>query len=492
MKFRTKSSGTKTINLAGGKAYAESPKLELVSLLLTSFVSDKFYEKATDQLDRLALLVHRIPDKLFAAKAGIYARTKFGMRSITHALISEVAHWAKGCEWLKRAVDKIVYRPDDALEIMSYYQGKYGPKLSHGLEKGLALSVKKFDAYQLAKYRGTRSNVKMVDLFNMVHPRPDNEEQATVYRKLMRGELKSTDTWETKLTQAGQEAAAIEDESERAEKLQKSKAESWKELLISKKLGYFALLRNLRNILEQAPEAAEEACAQLVNEKAIKKSLVLPFRFNTAAAELAAVKGSRQMMEAVNDALEISLSNVPKFSGRTLVALDESGSMQGRPVEIGSLFAAVLYKTNNADLLTFSDSARFRNMNSRDSALSLAQNLQRDFSGGGTSFNSIFKKLDEKYDRIFILSDMQGWMGDDDDFGFMEGGSPDKTFAAYKKRTGADPFVYSIDLNGYGTLQFPERNVFAVAGFSEKIFDLIKYLETDRDALVAEIDKIEI
>ena len=65
-----------------------------------------------------------------------------------------------------------------------------------------------------------------------------------------------------------------------------------------------------------------------------------------------------------------------------------------------------------------------------------------------------------------------------------------KTFNEYKERTGANPFIYSFYLNSYGSMQFPEQNVFALAGFSEKVFDIMKLLEQDKKALVNEINKM--
>ena len=38
----------KTENLAGGQAYTQTPELELVSILLTSFANDTFYKSAND------------------------------------------------------------------------------------------------------------------------------------------------------------------------------------------------------------------------------------------------------------------------------------------------------------------------------------------------------------------------------------------------------------------------------------------------------------
>jgi hypothetical protein len=36
-----------------------------------------------------------------------------------------------------------------------------------------------------------------------------------------------------------------------------------------------------------------------------------------------------------------------------------------------------------------------------------------------------------------------------------------------------------FDLTGYGTLMFPESQVRVVSGFSDKVFDMIKYIDQD-------------
>lgn len=493
-KFRnTNVNKTKTVNLAGGQAYKESTKLELVSLLLTSFVNDKFYESADSQLNRLAQMVKDLPDKKFAAKAAIYARNEFGMRSITHALAAELVANVKGEQWTKNAISKIVKRADDMLEILAYYASKYGKPIPNSLKKGLRKAIGGFNSYELAKYKGSKSDVKMVDLVNLVHPK-GNENNSDALKKLVIGELKSTETWEAKLSDAGKQVSEIADETEKAEKLTELKKDAWKEMLEKKKLGYFALLRNLRNIIEQAPECLDLACEQLVDKEAIKRSLVLPFRFQTAMTEVTKVHGSRKAVMAISEALDASVANVPKFNGKTLIALDESGSMSGKPWEIGSLFAAVLFKANeDADLMTFSNDARFQRPNPLDSVSTISKAL--DCSQGGTNFHSIFDKAKEKYDRIIILSDLQGWMEGAASFSWIasSSGKPlSKTFLDYKKRTGADPKIFSFDLNGHGTLQFPESNVYCIAGWSERIFEVMKLLEEDRNALINKIEQIEL
>lgn len=472
-KFNLKSSGTKTVNLAGGEAYSQSPQLELVSILLTSFANDKFYRTSDEEFKKLRELI-KLNDKLFVAKAAIYARTQFGMRSITHVLASELAKHISGEDWAKNFYKNIVYRPDDITEILSYHKANNG-KITNAMKKGLAMSFDKFGDYSIAKYRGDGKELKLVDAVNLLHPIP-TEQNADALKQLVNGTLRSFDTWETELTKAGQEASSEEEKDE-------LKKEAWASLIESGKIGYFALLRNLRNIIEQSPESLGKALEILVDEKRIKNSLVLPFRFLTAYNEIKKLSGGgavRALM-SISDAIDISLSNVPVFKGETLVVLDTSYSMVGKPSEIGSMFAAALVKSNRCDFMSFSNDAHYQTLNPKDSTLTIANSIH--FAAGGTNFHSIFQRVHKKYDRIIILSDMQGWIGYT---------SPKAYFNSYKSATGANPYVYSFDLMGYGTMQFPESNVFCIAGFSEKIFDIMALLETDKKALINSIDSIEL
>jgi hypothetical protein len=116
----------------------------------------------------------------------------------------------------------------------------------------------------------------------------------------------------------------------------------------------------------------------LVDDRLIAKSLVLPFRFLTAleAIEKSGLPRVGDVLAALSEAVDKSLANVPAFDGRTLIALDGSGSMNGRPLAIGSLFAAVLAKANaGATVMVFSDDAEFVAINRRDSTLSLARQI---------------------------------------------------------------------------------------------------------------------
>lgn len=472
-RFNTAAQGTKTTNLAGGQAYIQSAELELISILLTSFANDQFYRPANDSFKRLKELVKQC-DKKFVAQAAVYARTQFGMRSISHVVASELARYLSGETWGKDFYTAVIHRPDDITEILAYHFANK-QKESNAMRKGLAKAFDKFDQYTLAKYRSPNKKVSLVDAVNIVHPVP-TEKNAEAITALVKGSLRSFNTWETELTAAGQ-AASTEEEKEGLKKA------AWTRLIKERRIGYFALLRNLRNIIEQAPDVLTDACDLLADEKLISKSLVLPFRFTTAYEEIEKMSGGnkvRQVLVALNKAVDIAVRNVPRYEGDTLVVLDVSSSMSGKPSRIGSLFSAVLVKSNNADFMTFDGDARYANINPNDSTITLAKAMR--FSGGSTNFHAIFQTANRKYDRIIILSDMQGWVGPH---------APVGTFDEYKRRYNANPVVYSFDLNAYGTMQLPEEKVFAIAGFSDKIFEVMKLLETDKQALINAIKKVE-
>ena len=466
-RFNTVNS-TATTNLAGGKAYSMSTELELVSLLLTSFFDDKYYTKANDTLTRLEQLINA-SDKHFAAQAIVYARTVFGMRTISHVAASILAKYISGGEWASSFFYRVIRRPDDMTEIFAFHKSR-GQKLSNAMKKGFAKAFEGFDKYQLAKYRSDDKKVKLVDIVNLCHP-VECDYNGGAITALVKGDLKSEDTWESMLSKAGSDVGA--------------KRDVWHNLLDSHKLGYFALLRNLRNITQLNDDMlSNKAYATLTNEYLIDKSLVLPFRFDTAYEEMRKI-GNNEALAHISRACEISCNNVPKLSGKTLVAVDVSGSMSGRPSQIAGLFAAVLAKSNNVDVITFDTYARYVTYNPYDSLMTIRQSFR--FTGGGTHFNSVFDVARKAYDRIILLSDMQSWMNVD-----RWNGNVRQCIKDYRKNYSPNCKFYSFDLAGYGSLLTPEANTYCLAGFSDKIFDIMANLESDKDALINEIKKVSL
>ena len=475
-----------TVNLAGGQAHKMSPKLEFASALMTSFLTDTFYQSAQVSVDRISALAAQLDDPLFAAKAAVYTRRENGLRSVSHLVAGELAKRkdVKGASWLRKFYRRVVRRPDDVLEILAYLQGHGQPdlrKLSNAMKRGLGDALTGFDAYQLAKYKGEGKAITLVDAVNLLHPK-----STVALTALMKGALKPAETWETKLTQAGQTAAKEGMTNEQKTAL---KGQAWMDLLRARKLGYLACLRNLRNIADQSPEALPLALEFLTDPKQVEKSLVFPFQFFTAAEALTgSPAATNAVRNALNKAMELSLSNVPVFEGPTLIAFDNSGSMHHpskRPAIIAALFAAVLFKAGkDADVISFSSNATYVHANPGDSLQTLANVFMGSGRPQGTNFHAIFQTARRAYKRIVILSDMEAWAGHY---------TPAAAFKAYKHQFECDPQVITFNLNSVsGTMQFPEPKVASLAGFSDTVLGLMKKLEQDPAALIHEIEAVEL
>jgi len=457
-RFNKTKETTITTNLAGGRAYRHSPEMELIVSVLNTFLEDKFYESGDNRIARIKKLIQKVKPE-FVAKLSILARKEFHLRSVTHLLVAELSRIHRGNSLVSKAIQRIAERPDDLIEIVAYL----GKPLPNQVKKGIRKALLNFDKYQLAKYRTENHKVKLVDLFNLVHPKPANEEQAKVWCDLMTGNLKNTETWEARLSSG------------------ENKAKVWRELVLEEKIGYMALLRNLRNIDEQADEATKKkACEIIANKERVLKSKQLPFRFYTAYKEVR----NQDMLEAVSKALEYSLENVPVFDGKTLVAIDASGSMSGKSIEIASIFAGALIKKNNAEVVMYSDDIRGFRYLRNEPILTSADRIIKEAMYRGTQTSLVFEYAYQSnimYDRIIILSDNESW---------IERYGVQRYYLEYLKKN-PNVYVYCVDIQGYGTKDISRPRTFHIAGWSEKIFDFMKWIEKENQ-LIDFVNKVEI
>lgn len=488
-----------TVNLAGGEAYEKSPKLQIASLLLTNFCKDSFYETESQFIERLTQLYAglSLEDKIFLAKAAIFARNEFGMRSITHVaanIILDDLKWNR-LPWASRFFSHVVARPDDMSEILACYLKDGKRKIPNSLKKGFAKAFDKFDDYQIAKYKMEDKMVSLVDIVNLCHPKPTVRNEDSLH-KLVANTLKSASTFNNELAKAGREAKTAEEKAE-------NKAKVWESFVAKgEKVEMFALLRNLRNIANDASEETlNKALELLVNEKRIHKSKIMPFRFMTAYDEIEnsslSISKKERIISALDDALDLAVSNIPSFEGRTLVALDCSGSMFNTWYSYdyskfdsttrffkAAVFGAALAKAANSKLCLFSMRANYvKGYSKKDSVISIVNRLRHEELGGGTSFGSIFDLItanNDQYDRIIILSDEQSWVG-----------STKQAISNYRRKFNSDVKLFMFDLAGHSTLQTPEKSSYCLAGFSDKTFDLMQKLELDPQVMIKTIESID-
>lgn len=448
---------TNTTNMAGGNAISMNPEMELVHAVLTTFLEDKFYESGDARLERIQNLVAQ-NDHEFVAKLAVVARKSFNMRSVSHALIGELSKIHRGDSLIKDTIVDAAIRPDDLTEIVAYV----GTPLPKQVKRGVRNALLKFDRYQLAKYKGEGKGVSLVDLFNLTHPKVKhaNQEQKKAWKDLIEGKLTSFDTWETDISNAKSDAA---------------RKKAWETLILENKLGYMATLRNLNNFVKYgiSTKAIDAVVDKLSDAEEVKKSKQLPFRFVTAYENVA---GNRKFMDAISSAMDAAVSNVPILNGRTLIAVDSSGSMSGDPIKKASVFAAALLKSNkNADLILYDTNVKeLSRFNSSTPVIDLSEMIQREAMGGGTETSLVFRyalSKGIKYDRIIIISDNESW----EERSYGSGGVQ----AEYKKYIGAgnNPYVYAIDIQGYGTKDVDGKQVFHLTGWSDRLLDFIGRME---------------
>lgn len=488
------SSGKKAVkvtNLGGGVGYQKTPEVELACFLNTSFMEDSYYEKAGVKEDRLANLVDKV-DPLFAAKAALFARREAHMRSSTHALAAHVVQRVKCQEWVKNFIAGVIERPDDAIEILAAWINKYSPakeskkgkKIPNALKKGIALGLSKFDEYQIAKYKKSSSNLSLVDVVRLTHPK--TVVGSPLY-KLRAGTLATPETWETKMTQAGQEAKTEEQKQE-------LKGNAWKDLVDSGKIGYMALLRNLRNIKDNCDEETlDKALNILTDPKRVARSKQFPYRFFTAYKQLNNDgTANNKINNALCDALDLSVKNIPELPGKTAVIIDLSGSMGSlmsnnsiiRCREVASLMGVALSKGGfDCDVIGFSRFAKHIPILKRDSIISGIEKVCGSMNGFETNMASAINALNEDYDRVFVFSD-----------GAVNVSSAEQARKNYlKTHPNADPYFYNIDLRGYRSQPFvPNSKCVTIAGFSDKVYDLIQVNEQNPNVFVDRINEISL
>ena len=239
------------MNHEGAKAYAMTPEMELYTAVVTCALSDNFYESRDDRMERIATLIRQVAPE-FVAKLAVYARTQMNLRSIPLFLIVELAKIHNGDSLVKRTIEKCVLRADEIMELLMCYQlrnsdgksiKKLG-KLSRQVQEGLKSAFNRFDEYQFAKYNRSNLEVKLKDALFIIHPKASSSEQQAIFDKIVTDSLQIPYTWETELSAVGQQKFETEDEKKNA------KRECWKKLIMSGKVGYMALLRNLRNLIE--------------------------------------------------------------------------------------------------------------------------------------------------------------------------------------------------------------------------------------------------
>jgi 60 kDa SS-A/Ro ribonucleoprotein len=282
----------------GAPAVRISAELELRrSVLATLLWEDTFYESGVEIGTRIQSLAAKNDAEVVSALA-MEARNVHGLRHAPLLLLLDLIK--RGGHGVAGTITNTIRRADEITELAALYW-KFNPNkdFSWQMKKGLAGAFNKFDEYQFAKYNRDGA-VKLRDVLFLSHPKAKDSKQQALFDKIVNNELAVPDTWETNLSGG------------------KDKKETFERLLSEGKLGYLALLRNLRNMVEAGVDRELIRSAILARKGA---ELVFPFRFTAAA------RAAPTLEKFLDEALIAKVTSGQKFEGRTVVAVDVSGSM---------------------------------------------------------------------------------------------------------------------------------------------------------------------
>jgi 60 kDa SS-A/Ro ribonucleoprotein len=448
----------------GAKGRAFAPEQELRRALMNCMLwEDQFYEDGIAIAERIGALVPKVKPEAVAAMA-VEAREAMKLRHAPLLIVREMARHEGHKALVAATLERIVQRPDELTEFLAiYWADVLGPMqqrkkraVSAQVKKGLARAFAKFDAYQLAKYDRDGA-VRLRDVLFLVHAKPKDARQEKVWKELIDGTLNAPDTWEVALS-AG-----------------KDKKATFERLLTENKLGYLALLRNLRN-MESAKVDPKLVEGAILARRGAER--VLPFRY------VAAARAAPGFEAALDKALLADLAGRPKLAGKTLVVVDVSGSMYGSYMSARSdmnrataaaALAAILrelceevrvYATAGNDATRVHATklvpAR-RGMALIDAIYGQCQPL----GGGGIFLKQVMdylKKEERRADRVVVVTDEQ-------DCGVGSADSPQNA-----KPFGRHNYLLNVASyqNGIGSGVWMRVN-----GFSEKVVDWIIASEGD-------------
>jgi 60 kDa SS-A/Ro ribonucleoprotein len=485
-------------NYEAAKAFVMTPEYELYSAVVTTGLSASFYESADKRLARIQSLIQKC-NPVFVAKLAHYARNTMYLRSVPLVLVTELAKVNSGNDLVAKTVNAVVQRADEISELLACYQmanKRTGTKklnrLSKQMQKGLVMAFNKFDEYQFGKYN-TQAEVKLRDALFLVHPKAKDEKQQLIFDKIAAQNLDTPYTWETELSALGQNK--FESDAERSAAF----AGKWEELIDSRRLGYMALLRNLRNIIEAKVSSAhiDKVCQYLSDTTAVAHSKQLPFRFLAAYREVKDLKSGHvsDVMDALEKAVMISAANIKGFGADTaaVIACDVSGSMQKAIsakskvllYDIGLMLGMLLQsRCKNVVSGMFGNTWKVINMPKRSVLSNVNEYYSREGEVGyATNGHLVLEDLIRRkviVDKVMMFTDLQMWDNAGTKIAFADVWGTYKQLAPNAK-------LYLFDLAGYGNtpVDIRENDVHLIAGWSDKIFDVLAALETAESALLS-------
>lgn len=488
----------------GAPGYRRDARGELFLLAVSNMVNESaFYETAAGRDDRFTALIRQlaVTDADWLARLIGWLRDGANMRSASLVAAVEMvrARLEAGAHGGNRQViSSVLRRADEPGELLAYWISRYGRAIPQPVKRGVSDAVARlYTERSLAKYDTESHGFRFADVLELAHPAPAAPWQGDLFRHAIdrrhgRGEeIPGT----LAMVAARRDLLALPVDERRAalvgpggrEMLANAgmtwesvagwlqgplDAAAWEAVIPS--MGYMALLRNLRNFDDAgvSNQVAERVAARLADPERVAASRQLPMRFLSAYRAISRLRWA----PALEDALGLSLANVPSLPGRTLILIDRSGSMFWSPsrlskltqADVAAMFGSALaVRAERADLVQFGSSSQAVNFRRNESVLRV---LERFDNLGGTQTAAAVRRHYGGHDRVLIVTDEQAWAG-------YHGQGPTAVIPASVP-------VYTWNLAGYRHGHGPSGsgNRHTFGGLTDAAFTMIGLIEAGQAA----------
>ena len=303
---------------------------------------------------------------------------------------------------------QVMQRADEPMVQIAYYlfinNGKKN-NIPNILKRSWSDKLSSLKPYAINKYKN--AEIGMINAVRICHANSEN-----INELMSTGDIQvsnSETTWEQ----------------------MRSAGKDWMYILENCNISHMALIRNLRNIFSEIDNVAIADAVIAELKRGVLHGKQFPFRYYSAykAIRDSNVHHKDILLDALEDCVDISIANMPQLFGKTICLTDNSGSAWGTiPTEYGSVTIAEI--DNLSSILTakcsdegyvgvFGDRLKIIPISKNDKVLrklaeinKIGKEIGMCTEGGIWTFFQKATNECDKFDNIFIYSDMQAGHGE--------------------------------------------------------------------------------
>ncbi|WP_332856066.1 vWA domain-containing protein [Duganella sp. S19_KUP01_CR8] len=475
------------VNAEGAPAYVLTPKHRLAQYAATGCLSATFYASAEAQLATVMELCLDM-DPRFIAQTAVYCRERGYMKDMPVLLAAVLA--AQGRAELAPVFKRVI---DNGKMLRNFVQiirsGAAGRKSLGTRPKKLVQAWLNNASEKALLSAAVGNSPSLADVVKMVHPKPSEPWRAAFFAWLIGKpyQLESLPpvlaAFEAYKRDRGQPLPEVPFQMLTALELS---PQAWAQ--IAAQGGWHMVRMNLNTFAQHdvyaIPGAVQAIAAKLRDAESIAKAKVFPYQL-LSAYKAATDDVPTLIRDALQDALEIALTNVPQIEGRVVVCPDVSGSMSSpvtgyrsgatssvRCIDVAGLVAAAMLRKNpDAEVMPFAVDVVQCVLNNRDTVMTNAQKLAA-IGGGGTNCSAPLARMNKnktKAELVVLVSDNESWI----DANRHGGTETMRQWQMFKQRNPQAKLV-CIDLTPHATTQAKEQaDVLNIGGFSDDVFKII-------------------